>query len=384
MMNKKVLFTIGFLILGASLYSQRTKKDVVVTDGVKNNITSTDTGMYEGSSSLKAKSFFDKASDFAENKDFVNAEKFYLKAIKEDSEFIESYDNLGRVYRRIGKLEKAIKYYSKSIELYPDGIMAHQNLAVVFGIQKDYERAIKQYEEILRISPNNVEGYFGLANSYMMTSNFDKALENSLKTVKIYEETNSHYLNEGYYLTGMINYYNGNIAGAKKYLTLAKDNGARINPSLESELFNDKSDNSNVNISLATKEDYTKYEQKVVNDFNWLFETPLGADPKKRKETSAFLMQWMSGSPNVSIELSEKITTYMNCADCLMIFMGGWTKYALETKEFSKLEANLVGTESVIEFYTFNRSQIGKNKNIEKFIKLKEKGKLKEYIKSNI
>jgi tetratricopeptide (TPR) repeat protein len=130
-MNKKITLTLVFLIIGFLSHSQNTKKDVVVTDGVKNNITSTETGMYEGTKSQKAKSYFDKASRFAENQDFANAEKFYLKAIKEDPNFIESYDNLGRVYRRIGKLDKAEKYYTKSIELYPDGIMAHQNLAIV-------------------------------------------------------------------------------------------------------------------------------------------------------------------------------------------------------------------------------------------------------------
>lgn len=381
-MNKKAILTIGFLILGFLSYSQKTKKDIVVTDGVKNNITSTNTGMYEGSNSLKAKSYFDKAFAFAESQDFDNAEKFYLKAIKEDSDFIECYDNLGRVYRRIGKLDKAIKFYSKSIELYPNGIMAHQNLAVVYTIQKDFDNAIKQYKEILMISPNNVEGYFGLANTYMMTSNFDKALENSLKTVSIYEETNSHYLNEGYHLTGLIYYYNDNKSEAKKYLSLAKDNGAKINPSLESELFTVNSDSNT--IDLVTKEDYAKYEEKFIKDFNWIFETPIGVNPTKRKKTNTFLMQWMIGSPNVSIELSEKIVTYMDCGDCLMIFMGGWTKYSLGTNKFSKLEANLVGTESVIEFYMFNKSKIGKNNKIEKFIKLKEKGKLEKYIKSNM
>jgi tetratricopeptide (TPR) repeat protein len=381
-MNKKITLTLVFLIIGFLSHSQNTKKDVVVTDGVKNNITSTETGMYEGTKSQKAKSYFDKASRFAENQDFANAEKFYLKAIKEDPNFIESYDNLGRVYRRIGKLDKAEKYYTKSIELYPDGIMAHQNLAIVFGIKKDYPNSIKQYKEILRISPDNVEGFFGLANSYMMTSDFDKALINSLKTVKIYEQTNSHYLNEGYYLTGLINYYNNNKDEARKYILLAKENGAKINPSLESELFKDNFDNNN--ISLVTKEDYAKYEKKVIKDFNWLFETPIGVNSEKRKETNAFMMQWMSGSPNVSIELSEKVVTYMDCSECLMIFMGSWTKYALGTAEYSKLKANLVGTENVIEFYNFNKSKIGKNKNIEKFIKLKQKGKLEKYIKSNI
>lgn len=380
-MKIKTILALSFFVFATLSYAQETKKDVVVTDGVKNNITATDTGMYDGTNSLKAESYFDKAYDFAQNQDFENAEKFYLKAIREDSKFIECYDNLGRVYRRTGDLDKAIKYYSKSIELYPNGIMAHQNLAVVYSVQKDYDGAIKHYEEILRISPNNVEGHFGLANSYMMTSSFDKAIENALKTVAIYEETNSHYLNEGYYLTGLIYYYSNNKSEAKKYLSLAKDKGAKINPTLESELFSDTDDSS---IHLETKEDYTKYAQKAIEDFNWLFETPLGVNPEKRKKKNAFLMQWMSGSPDVSIVLSEKIIPYMDCSDCLMIFMGGWSKYTLETDKFSKLKANLAGTESVIEFYMFNRSKIEKNKDIEKFIKLKEKGKLEKYIESNM
>ncbi|AOR29275.1 hypothetical protein FORMB_22570 [Formosa sp. Hel1_33_131] len=381
-MNKKTILSIGFLGLAILCYSQKKKKDIVVTDGVKNNITATSTGMYEGTKSLKAKSYFEKASDFSEKNDFVNAEKFYLKAIKEDSQFIESYDNLGRVYRRIGKLDKAIKYYSKSIELYPDGIMAHQNLAVVFDIQKKYANSIKQYKEILRISPNNVEGFFGLANSYMMNLSFEMALENALKVVKIYKETNSHYLSEGYYLTGLINYHSGNKSEAKKYLLLAKENGVNLNPALESELFDDNSDSSE--ITLVTKEDYAKYEQKVIRDYNWLFETPIDVNPEKRKETNAFLMQWMSGSPNVSIELSEKITPYLDCSECLMIFMAGWSKYTLETKKFNKFKANLTGTESVIEFYLFNKSKIGENKKIEKFVKLKKAGRLEKYIRSKI
>ena len=64
--------------------------------------------------------------------------------------------------------------------------------------------------------------------------------------------------------------------------------------------------------------------------------------------------------------------------------MSGWTKYALTTKNYNKLDANLAGTESVINFYSKNKTLLGKNKDIEKFIKLKGKGKIKSYIKSKI
>lgn len=377
------LITIGILMIGTIIYGQDIKKDVVEKDGIKNNISSTKSRMYEGTTSEKAKALFQKAYEFSEKQDFKNAEKYYLKALKEDPNFVEVYDNLGRLYRRIGKYDKAISNYKKSLELYPKGIMAHQNLAVVYAIKKEYDKAIIEYKEIIKLSPDNAEGYFGLANSYMMLSKFDLAAKNAERTVEIYKKTNSHYLNEGYYLTGLIYYYWGNNKKAKENLILAKENGAKIEPKLEKELFSNQSNNEN--IQLKTKEDFSKHEQDVINGYNWLMKTPIGENPQKRKEISAFLLKWMTGSPNVSLELSEKIVTYMDCGECLMIFMSGWTNYALTTKDLNnKFKGNLAGTKSVIEFYKKNKKALGKNNAIEKFIKLDVNNKLEDYIKSKI
>jgi len=382
-MKLKGIIAIGILMMGTIIYAQEIKKDVVEKDGVRNSISSIETGMYEGTTSKKAKALFKKAFEFSEKQDFLNAEKYYLKALKEDPKYVEAYDNLGRIYRRIGKYDKAISNYKKSLELYPKGIMAHQNLAVVYGIKQEYEKAINEYQEIINLSPNNAEGYFGLANSYMMISKFDLATKNAEKAIKIYKTNNSHYLNEGYYLLGLIYYYSGNTEKAKENLLLAKEKGANIDPKIEKELFSNKSNYEN--IQLITKEDFAKHEQDVINGYNWLMRTPVGKNPQKRKEISAFLMKWMTGSPNVSLELSEKIVTYMDCGECLMIFMSGWTNYALTTKDFNnKFKGNLAGTKSVIEFYKKNKKTLGKNKAIEKFIKLDNKNKLEDYIKSKI
>jgi hypothetical protein len=65
----------------------------------------------------------------------------------------------------------------------------------------------------------------------------------------------------------------------------------------------------------------------------------------------------------------------------LIIFIGGWTKYALETKDFdNSVAGNMAGIESVIEFYSANKKFLPKDKNIEKYIKLKSKGELKNHI----
>lgn len=140
-----------------------------------------------------------------------------------------------------------------------------------------------------------------------------------------------------------------------------------------------------VDYKFETKDDYIKYEQNVIGGVNWLLETPLNQEQSKRKEVNAFLMTWLSGSPTVTIEVSSNIVTFVDCPDCLMIFLGGWAKNTLETKDNTdKLKGNLAGIESVIRFYNSNKASLGKNKAIQKYIKLQEKGKLEEHVKGLI
>ena len=135
-------------------------------------------------------------------------------------------------------------------------------------------------------------------------------------------------------------------------------------------------------LKLENAQDYKETEQLVLNSTQWLLKTPISENPKKRKEINAFLMKWISGSPSVSIELVSGIIP-LDCADCLMSFMSGWTKYSLEN-DYSKdkVECGVAGAENAIEFYKKNKSELGKNSDMEKLIKQQKKGKLQKYIKS--
>lgn len=135
-------------------------------------------------------------------------------------------------------------------------------------------------------------------------------------------------------------------------------------------------------LKLENAENYKETEQLVLNSTEWLLKTPISENPNKRKEINAFLMKWMTGSPTVSIELVSGIVP-LDCADCLMSFMSGWTKYSLEN-DYSKdkVECAVAGAENAIEFYKKNKSELGKNSDMEKLMKQQKKGKLKKYIKS--
>jgi hypothetical protein len=139
------------------------------------------------------------------------------------------------------------------------------------------------------------------------------------------------------------------------------------------------------NYKLDKVEDYVPYEQDVVKCFDWLMNTSINEQTAKRNEANAFLLKWISGSPNVNIEIKQEIVTFMGTSpDLLMIFMGGWAKYSLESKDFNnKIAGSMAGIESIIEFYTKNKDFMTKDKNVEKYIKMKDKGTLKSYIEKN-
>lgn len=139
------------------------------------------------------------------------------------------------------------------------------------------------------------------------------------------------------------------------------------------------------NYVLKEKEDFSKYESEVLKGIDWLIQTPLNIQPEKRKEINSFVMTWLTGSPDVSIDIKPEIVSFMKPnADLLIVFMCGWAKYSLETKDYNnKIKGNLSGIEAVIEFYVKNKENLKKDKNVEKYIKLKEEEKLEDYISKN-
>ena len=137
---------------------------------------------------------------------------------------------------------------------------------------------------------------------------------------------------------------------------------------------------------FSTTEDYAKYETDILKGIDWLTKTPIKDQPVKRKEINSFVIMWLTGCPNVSVEVNTEIVNFFETnPELLMIFMCGWTKYSLETKvNNNNIKGNLKGIETVIEFYNKNRENLEKDKNVEKYIKMKEKGTLEEFITEKV
>lgn len=137
------------------------------------------------------------------------------------------------------------------------------------------------------------------------------------------------------------------------------------------------------NYKLDKAEDYAPYENDVINCVTWLLNTPIDKETSKRKKANEFLLKWITGSPSVTVNIKAEIVTFMDSPDLFLIFLGGWTKYALETKDESDAAGSLAGIEAAIDLYLKNKGIIPKNKEVEKYIKMKKKGSLKDYVEKN-
>ncbi len=136
------------------------------------------------------------------------------------------------------------------------------------------------------------------------------------------------------------------------------------------------------NVQLNSKEDYKKQEALVLKAIDWIQNTNLDKDIEKRKDVNAFLMKWMMGSPSVSIELIGGVVP-LDCKECLMSFLAGWTKYSLENDySKNKIEGALSGTNRMIDFYQKNEKFLENSTDIKKLIKKKKKKKLRKYLES--
>lgn len=131
-------------------------------------------------------------------------------------------------------------------------------------------------------------------------------------------------------------------------------------------------------------EDYKETEPKVIATVNWLESTPVNEQVEKRKQQSALLVEWLMGSPSVTIELNAYIMDYCEKnKDLFTIFMGGWTKYVLENN-YSKdaFEGNLAGIRSMIKVY--KAGGLKKDKKVQELVDLDANGKLEDWLKGQL
>ena len=327
---------------------------------------------YNGSESQTSLMYFNKGITSARSGNFDEAIENYILAIEADSMFVEAYDNLGRAFRGKGELDSAIYYYKKSLSLYPEGIFANQNLGVAYLAKQDFEMATKTYKHIIDILPDSPEGYYGLAQTKLITSKYDEAMAAVDIAIEKYKESNSDVISDGYLTKAFIYHGLKDEANMKKYLVLAKENGANLSPALEAIIKDEASSDSGTD---------TLDHETLIKAIDWYLETPISDETaEKRKAISESLVLWMIETPHVSV-IVDSTFVEAECPECLIVFMIAWTKYTLENDAKDKpIDCCYYATRTTTGFYSKNKDQLGQIAKYEELIELELDGELKNKV----
>ena len=138
-------------------------------------------------------------------------------------------------------------------------------------------------------------------------------------------------------------------------------------------------------VNYVTPSDYLDQQAKVLEVIDYLQYSPANVEQDKRKEAMAFLIEWLEGSPCVSVTLEGFVTPFMAYGESLAIFLGGYTKYVLQAGDNpDPVMANLAGTERVVEYYLANQSVFGRHQELDKLVKQRKKGRLRHWVEQSI
>lgn len=136
---------------------------------------------------------------------------------------------------------------------------------------------------------------------------------------------------------------------------------------------------------LNVAEDYVKYEKEIIAAANWLVSVPLNEQASKRKEVSAFVVAWISGSPTVNVELNETILDFeKKNTGMMVIYMASCAKYVLENNYSKELRAkHKAALGDMIKVYKSGKG-IKKDKKMLKLIESADNGNIDGWIGENL
>ncbi|SVB82343.1 uncharacterized protein METZ01_LOCUS235197, partial [marine metagenome] len=116
---------------------------------------------------------------------FNSKTPFFTQSLDKKQTLGAYLSNVGMVYYKISRPQKAIFYLKAATEINPLSIEAHNNLANIYGETRQRKLAVQQYQKALQADPNNASTLFNLGQTYIELSKPDRAIETFLQATQI-------------------------------------------------------------------------------------------------------------------------------------------------------------------------------------------------------
>ena len=134
----------------------------------------------------KSDNFLNRGYCYFQIKEYLNAEKDYLKALMLSQTLMDLiYDNLSLLYFEMNNFEKSIKYSTKRIELNPKNHIPYIDRGLCYRKLKNYSSAEKDFNKSLELKPDffRAFGYRGFL--FLELGQYNKSFEDASKSIKI-------------------------------------------------------------------------------------------------------------------------------------------------------------------------------------------------------
>lgn len=162
----EVLLVLGLFVL--AIFAVASKRNRVI-DAIVNNLSTTAPTQDEALDSL-----LEIAGRYYAEKNYLAAEKAYLKVLRVDHKNSLAYSRLGFIYSQLGNNEDAIECFKIVADTYPNAASYH-NLAMMYFKTREFEASAKALEKSLSMEMH-VSRLVNLARIYRVMNKFDMQL----------------------------------------------------------------------------------------------------------------------------------------------------------------------------------------------------------------
>ncbi|MGN6568876.1 MAG: histidine kinase [Flavipsychrobacter sp.] len=128
--------------------------------------------------------------------------------------------------------------------------------------------------------------------------------------------------------------------------------------------------------------DFSQYSPYILPAIDWLQETPLNVEKKRRYQVDNFIIYWLEKNPDITLSVPDYVINLQSINnEFLFLFMSGWIKHILQEKDHTYLYCNLAGLNSVLNYYKSGKG-VPKNEYLDELVKIQNEGRLKKLFDS--
>ena len=218
---KKITFLLISILLVAVISSCASNEGKVAETGPSEALMRSVAKTTAASTDPDAIEAYNQGAALLEEGNYAEAEFYLRQAISYDDTFVDAYDYLGMVLRRLGETDEAIEVLEKSIDMDPINPVPYNSLVIAYVDAGDYKSAIKTCEKAIKNIPENGDGYYQKGAVLMNQEKYKDAIPCFEEAYSIYRKNMDDQYFEAAYSLGLCYYFQEDWNKAIKYFEIA-------------------------------------------------------------------------------------------------------------------------------------------------------------------